>query len=271
MNQEILGELENTRCPEIIKILSIGKRTGRLCLTNGAETANIYFQEGQINHAQCGAFHGEKAIHESAIWGSGEYRFYVDDTPDMLTVNHSVDEILAESAKQIRQMERITSLIPSNSMVYELEPEFKDREITIKSIQWKVLVHIDGKRSIADIGQIIGLGVSDAMKVFYTIIRLGLIKEASETRAEKTDVSIELPDTPFVSSIKDALTRAMGPIAPFIIIETAHDMDLDLLNDNMDSRASLIETLSSRIPGESLSLNFLDTMTDWLNTGMDNQ
>jgi hypothetical protein len=68
MKQEISGDLANTRCPEIIKILSLGKRTGRLYLTNGSETGNIYFSEGEVVHAQCAALTGIKAIHEIAVW-----------------------------------------------------------------------------------------------------------------------------------------------------------------------------------------------------------
>ena len=73
MNQEISGELVNTRCPEIIKILSLGRRTGRLYLNNGAETGNIFFQEGAIIHASCGSLEGEKAVYEAAVWTAGEY------------------------------------------------------------------------------------------------------------------------------------------------------------------------------------------------------
>lgn len=267
MNQEISGELENTRCPEIIKILSLGKRTGRLSLSNGADNASIFFQEGKIIHAQCGPLEGEKAVMETAVWTSGEYSFLVDDTPDMITIDSSIEDILTESANRIRQMDRITSVIPSSAAVYALDPDIKDKEITIKSIQWRILVHVDGRKSIAEIAQTIGLGMSDSMKVFYTLIRLGLLKDAETSESTETREVIELPETGFIQAVKKDLTRAMGPIAPFIIAETAQDMGIDMLSDDMNQRASLIETLSSRINDEETSLEFLDSMTDWLNTG----
>lgn len=266
MGQDISGGLENTRCSEIIKILSLGKRSGKLFLNNGGETGNIFFRDGEIIHAQCGALQGIKAIYELAIWTSGEYRFFVDDTPDIVSVDIPVDEILAEAANRIRQMDRITSLISSSSEVYELDPDLKDKEVLIKSVQWKALVQIDGKKSIADIAQKIGFGVSDTMKIFYTLIKAGLLRNASTSETEISQGSGRLPETSFLNALGKDLTKAIGPIAPFVILDTAKEMGVDLLSDDAGQKAALIETISSKIPSESMSLQFLDTMTDWINT-----
>ncbi len=264
MKQEISGDLANTRCPEIIKILSLGKRTGRLYLTNGSETGNIYFSEGEVVHAQCASLSGIKAIQEIAVWTSGEYRFFVDESADMQTIVMGVEEVLAETTSHLRQMDKITTLIPSSSAVYDLEPEIRDKEIQIKAIQWKVISLVDGKKSIADLSQIIGLGVSDTMKIVYTLLRMGLLKDASQQDTQVQRRSVRLPETEFISSLKDALIQAVGPIAPVIIVETAEELNTDLLTDSTDQKAYLIETLSSKIPNEKMSLKFLDAMTDWL-------
>ncbi len=266
MSDAIKGGLDETRCSEIIKILSLGKRSGRLFMNNGADTGNIFFREGEVIHAQCGPLQGVKAIYEMVVWTSGEYRFDVDDFPDIATVDRSVDEILSEAAERIRQMDRVTSLIPSSSAVYELDPEIREKEISIKSIQWKALAYIDGRRSVADIAQKIGLGVSDTMKVFYTLIKTGLLKEADADETESPSGVTKLPETPFMKALSGDLVRAVGPVAPLVIIETAHEMGLDLLSDELDQKAALIETLSSKIPNENMSLQFLDTMTDWIST-----
>jgi hypothetical protein len=264
MKQDISGDLENTRCPEIIKILSLGKRSGRLYLTNGSDSGNIFFTDGEVVHAQCGSLNGIKAVQEIAVWTSGEYRFFVDEPADMQTVTMSIDEVLAETTSHLRQMDKITSLIPSSSAVYALEPDIRDKDVQLKSIQWRVLTTIDGKKSIADIAQSINLGVSDCMKILYTLLRMGLLRDAAQQDNQEVRRSINLPETEFISSLKSALTKAMGPIAPYIIVETAEDLKADLLSESTDQKAFLIETLSSKIPNEKMSLKFLDSMTDWL-------
>jgi hypothetical protein len=264
MKQDISGELENTRCPEIIKILSLGKRSGRLYLTNGSETGNIYFSEGNVVHAQSGPLSGVKSIQEMAIWNSGEYRFFPDDTADMHTINMGVEEILTETTNHLRQMDKITTLIPSSTAVYALDPDVREKEFQLKSVQWKVLTAIDGKRSIADIAQIVGYGVSDTMKILYTVLKMGLLRDASPQDAKTEGFHIELPETDFITSLKGALTQSVGPIASYIIMETAKEFDIDLLSDSTDQKAFLIETLSHKIPDEKMSLKFLDSMTDWL-------
>jgi hypothetical protein len=264
MKQDISGDLENTRCPEIIKILSLGKRTGRLYLTNGSEAGNIYFSDGEVIHAQCSSLNGIKAIQEIAVWNSGEYRFFVDEPADMQTIIMGIDEVLTETTNHLRQMDKITSLITSSSAVYALEPEIRDKEIQLKSIQWRVLSTIDGKKSIADIAQSINIGVSDTMKILYTLLRMGLLRDAVQQDANDQRRSVDLPQTDFINSLKQALTQAMGPIAPHVIVETADELKADLFSDSTDQKAFLIETLSSKIPNERMSLKFLDAMTDWL-------
>ena len=264
MNQEISGDLENTRCPEIIKILSLGKRTGRLALNYGEESGNIFFQEGRIIHAKCGPIEGPKAIYEMAVWSAGNYRFFVDDAPDFSTVNLSIEEIQAETENRIRQMDRISSLIPSANVVFSLDPDIKEKEISLKSIQWRILSRIDGKRTITEIAQGISLTDSDAMKVFYTLLKMGVIKEVEHHQTRKSKTSLRLPDTPFIGELKNSLLRAIGPVAPFIIAETAKEMGFDLLDDEMEQRAALIETIHSKISDESMAMNFLNAMTSWL-------
>lgn len=264
MNQDFSGGLENTRCSEIIKIISLGKRSGRLSLSSGSESGNIFFRDGEIIHAQCGALQGVRAIYELAVWTSGEYRFSMDDMPDVITVDLPVDEILSEAINRIRQMDRVVSLIPSSSMVYAFDPEIKDKEIVLKSIQWKILAQIDGKKTIADIAQNTGLGVSDTMKVFYTLVRSGLLREAFLSETESPYDLVDLPETPFIEALRDGLTEVVGPIAPHLIRETAQDMGIDLLAEDLEQKAALIETISSRVPSETMSLKFLDIMTAWI-------
>jgi hypothetical protein len=102
------------------------------------------------------------------------------------------------------------------------------------------------------------------MKILYTLLRMGLLRDAAQQDSPEVRRSINLPKTEFINSLKNALTQAMGPIAPYIIVETAEDLKADLLSEGTDQKAFLIETLSSKIPNEKMSLKFLDAMTDWL-------
>lgn len=267
MNQNIQGGLETTRCPDIVKMLSLGKMTGRLFLSSGNETGSVYFRNGAIVHAVSGNIEGNKAIYEMAVWSSGSYKFFIDDSSDLITINASIEEILTETENRIRQMEKIASLIPSSSAIFQLDSEIKEKEVILKSVQWKVLSYIDGAKSISQIAQSIGITDSDAMKVFYTLFRQGLIKEIDVKTASSGQQFFNLPDTDFVKNLLENLTKAIGPIAPLIIKETCSETNSDLLSDDITIRAVLIETLHSKIPDEKAGLTFLDEMSQWLRTG----
>jgi hypothetical protein len=108
------------------------------------------------------------------------------------------------------------------------------------------------------------MGVSDTMKILYTLLRMGLLRDAAQQDRQAVRRAVILPETEFVNCLKEALTQAMGPIAPHIIAETAEELKADLLTESTDQKAFLIETLSSKVPNERMSLKFLDAMTDWL-------
>jgi len=272
MSEDIQGDLETTRCSEIIKILSLGKRGGRLLLTSGSETGSVYFNDGRLVHAKCGQIEGAKAIYEMAAWSSGSYKFFIDESTDLITINQPTEEILKETEIRIKQMEKIASLIPSANVVFSLDPELKEKEIILKAIQWKILSQINGEKSISKIAQSLGVTDSDVMKVFYTLFRLGLIKEAEKKEPEKKKAlpkehKSELPDTPYVSALINNLTMSIGPVAPYIILETVSETGLDLLSEDIVQREALIKSLHTKMPEGKLAHNFLDRMDGWLKPG----
>ena len=266
MTQEIRGDLENTRCPEIIKIISLGRRTGRLALSNGSEKASLYFQEGEIIHAKLGPLEGLKAIYEAALWVSGEYVFIVDDTPEYPSVAKAIDEILHEISERTRQLDRLNSTIASTSVVYEFEPEITEREISLKAVQWRALALVNAQRNLAEIAQLLGLTDFDTLKVFYTLIKLGLIREKTRSEAQEKAAASQQAFGAFAQALSDSLAEAIGPIAPFIIRECAAEMRFDLDTADDEARAVFIESLATRIPNEAIALGFLTAMTAWLRT-----
>jgi hypothetical protein len=59
------------------------------------------------------------------------------------------------------------------------------------------------------------------MKIIYTLLRMGLLRDAAQHETHIEHRSVRLPETEFILSLKDALTQAVGPIAPFMIAGTA--------------------------------------------------
>ena len=69
MTQEIRGDLENTRCPEIIKIISLGRRTGRLAFaTPILSTVLLLVTPGQP--LQWNVAVAAVLVVGAALWGS---------------------------------------------------------------------------------------------------------------------------------------------------------------------------------------------------------
>ncbi len=52
---------------------------------------------------------------------------------------------------------------------------------------------MDGRKSIADIAQTVGLGVSDTMKIIYPLLRMGLLRDAAQHETHIEHRSVRLP------------------------------------------------------------------------------
>ena len=93
------GFVPSLQLPDIIQLIAIGNGNATLEITAGVRQGKIYFQSGQIVHADCGTRTGKEAFYEMFLWGSG--RFVVSDPPPEIpqTISDNWQGMLLEAAR----------------------------------------------------------------------------------------------------------------------------------------------------------------------------
>ncbi len=94
------GNLGHLNMLDIIQVNCLIRQTGLLAIKSGSNDGKIYFDSGDITHAETGRSSGEDAVFEIIDWGSGNFDFRDDVKPVRLTIEKSWEFILMEHARR---------------------------------------------------------------------------------------------------------------------------------------------------------------------------
>jgi CheY-like chemotaxis protein len=98
------GSLTHHDLPGVLQMLGQARQTGALHINAGATDAVLFFDAGNINHAECGSLFGDEAvIHivKSCIQGGeGVYKFVYGATTPRTTVLRSATDLMLDAMRE---------------------------------------------------------------------------------------------------------------------------------------------------------------------------
>ena len=121
----------------------------------------------------------EDAVFDLLRWELGEFTFASDDEVDPeIFISVSVENLIMEASRRLDELEVIRRKIPSETTVLAMAPTPPEgaAEINIAPTEWRILVLVNGARSVADIADEAGLDHFDAMKTLYGLVSAGLLE-----------------------------------------------------------------------------------------------
>jgi hypothetical protein len=121
----------------------------------------------------------EDAAFDLLRWELGEFAWesglgIEPEVPIMV----SVENLIMEASRRLDELEVILRKIPSEDAILGMAaaPPVGAVEINITPEEWRILVQVNGERSVAEIGHSIGIDTLDAMKSLYGMVSTGLIE-----------------------------------------------------------------------------------------------
>ncbi len=95
-----IGSFGNLKMVDIIQINCLIQKKGLLEIKAGDRRGKLYFDAGNIIHAEAGLLAGEEAVYEVISWGSGDFHFREQVVPPKQTVRKSWEFILMETCRR---------------------------------------------------------------------------------------------------------------------------------------------------------------------------
>src|ERR1700736_1750571 len=105
------GNLAHLDLPGIIQMLDQGRQTGALHVNAGETDAVMFFEVGEIHHAECGKLIGEEAviqiIKDCQQTGIGSYKLVAGTIANQRTVHRRATALLLDAMREFDEAQRL--------------------------------------------------------------------------------------------------------------------------------------------------------------------
>lgn len=98
------GSISGLQLPDLIQMNCLAQITTALYVRKDQREGVIYFESGQITHAQIAALEGEEAIFTLLSWPSGSFRFEGGQKAPKVTINTNWEYLLIEGMRKVDEM-----------------------------------------------------------------------------------------------------------------------------------------------------------------------
>lgn len=147
---------------------------------------------------------------------------------------------------------------PDQPEIFYRKIHRKDHDqIALDADMIRLLIAIDKKKSLSQIAAEVNMETETLKKNLAKLIRLGLVEPVKK--------DLPVLDKIFLQALNINLSKAIGPIAEFLIEEVASEMAITDSGIPVHQAAEMIATLSHEIPDAEKRIEFKKSMMDILN------
>ncbi len=98
------GSVSGLQLADLIQMNCLSQITTALYVQKDQREGVIYFEDGQMTHAQIGALEGEEALFTILSWQSGSFRFVGAQKAPTVTINSNWEYLLVEGMRKADEM-----------------------------------------------------------------------------------------------------------------------------------------------------------------------
>jgi DNA-binding response OmpR family regulator len=98
-NGHLRGSLEQMNVVDLLQSMELSRKTCALTLTSDDQRCEMYFVEGQIQHARYGGVSGDDAVYQVLSWDSGNFEINFNGRTTEHTTTKSTQGLLMEGLR----------------------------------------------------------------------------------------------------------------------------------------------------------------------------
>ena len=173
--REIEGGLAQLPLPDLMQIMSMNRRTGRLSLVHGQERGEIQIAEGRPVNARVNDIQGEKALFRLIGWRDGTFAFHPGPAPARTKIDRSMEDALLEGMRQTDERERLLSFLPALNQSLALVPDAGEL-IEPHPVTREILRVLSQPRKLSELLDLAEAADLDILGALTTLIEKGIIQ-----------------------------------------------------------------------------------------------
>ena len=174
----LTGTFEDVSFAELLQLLNVGHKSGRLSVWRGAERAEIFRSEGEVARALSRRDRGPEVVYRILGWQAGEFRFERNDDPVHRDIMQSTEALMLEGMKRFDEWEHVESEMPGVEIVLRQRAfAVNERFDALSGAAQKVLQLVDAQRTVATIIRESGLEAQEAMAGVDELLALEIVDQ----------------------------------------------------------------------------------------------
>jgi len=100
------GNLAQMTVMDLLQSLDMGRKTCSLILSNNGDKCEMFFSDGQINHATYGNLKGDEAVYKVLLWTAGNFEINFNGNSREQTVTRTTQGLLMEGLRLLDESNR---------------------------------------------------------------------------------------------------------------------------------------------------------------------
>lgn len=183
--REIEGGLAQLPLPDLMQIMAMNRRTGRLSLVQGQERGEIQIAEGRPVNARVNDIQGEKALFRLIGWREGTFAFHPGPAPARTKIDRSMEDALLEGMRQSDERERLLSFLPALNQSLALVPDAGE-VIEPHPVTKEILRVLAQPRKLSELLDLAEAADLDILGALTTLIEKGIVQRFDAAGVEET-------------------------------------------------------------------------------------
>ncbi len=179
----LTGTFEDLTFAELLQMLNVGNKTGKLTVARPGERAVLYLERGDVARAVSRRDRGPELVYKILGWKIGEFSFEPTHEPVVRNINESTEALILEGVKRLDEWERVEEELPDMHVVlrqraFAVNERFEELSPEAQTI----LRLVDAQRNVATIIRESGLEPIDAVKAVTELLSGGIVERWSGAR-----------------------------------------------------------------------------------------
>jgi DNA-binding response OmpR family regulator len=150
-SREIEGNLAQIPLVDLLQILAVNRKTGRLAVERENERAEISLAEGRVVDAVMGPVVGEKALWRLLTRREGQFAFVPGAAPAAERIERKLEELILEGLRQADEVAALLPVLPLPTDLVERAVHPAELPPGLHPVTEEVLRLLDGPRAFGEI------------------------------------------------------------------------------------------------------------------------
>jgi hypothetical protein len=219
MKATLEGDLTKMQSPNLLQSITMAKMTGRLDCKDKGETAQLFFVDGALTHAELKDGSGDDAVIDFITWTAGEFRFWPDETSSEKTVTRRLEGMLMEGVTMLDQVKYLESanlkpdscLVKRNAIISEQEFAARLSKGAPIALQPQLDLYelIDNRSTLHDILRKRPMKKTEWVPILFNLLTCGLV-QVTDQQASRSGRNMGIDEATLQSVTKHLIRQESG-------------------------------------------------------------